>query len=434
MILLRRIGIILLISGGTFLSPIASIADNDTQSKALNALITQVLESNRDLKSIRWIIKEAEGKLKQSGLWPNPELELARTSDRTYNNEGEYAASVGFVQKFPISGRLGKAKEVARVDVALALAEVRELERTIIRDVLKVAFELCVTEKQLNYNRQSEETLQGLIKISEQRLKQAEISKADLNLEKIELQKITLSSANLKVEKQTALASLNALLGGVRANATSFACSSNSYPTQNILLIPTEQAVSLRPDYQIAQLERDRASAELKLAKAQTYEDWSIGFGYERDVSNYDFAGFDRQRDEFLGFRLSIPLPIWNQNEGRINETMASRSKAGANVEAVSVRIAKEIDSARAKVTGLSPVIKQYENESLNLAEQNVQLLNQSYRDGLLPISAVIQGQQQLVEARQSYANTLRDYLLAVVELEFSLAANPYLDRGQNDK
>lgn len=430
---LRKIAIVLLTGCIALLSPTVLMADNDTQNRELNALITQVLENNRDLASIRWIIKEAEGKLKQSGLWPNPELELARTSDRNYNNEGEYAASVGFVQKFPISGRLSKAKEVARVDVALALAEVRELERTIIRDALKVAFELCVTEKQLNYNRQSEETLQGLIKISEQRLKQAEISKADLNLEKIELQKIKLSSANLRVEKQTALASMSALLGGIPAKAISFPCTSSSYQAQNFLLIPTEQAIVLRPDYQIAQLERDRASAELKLAKAQTYEDWSIGFGYERDVSNFDLVGVERQRDEFLGFRLSIPLPIWNQNEGRVDETRATRSRSEAQVEAVNVRILKEIDSARAKVIGLGPVINQYENESLNLAEQNVQLLNQSYRDGLLPIRAVIQGQQQLVDVRQSYANTLRDYLLALVELEFSLAANPFLNRGQNE-
>lgn len=429
----RKINKVLLIGCIALLSSTVSKADNNTQNTELTALISQVLENNRDLASIRWVIKEAEGRLKQSGLWPNPELELARTSDRNYNNEGEYAASVGFVQKFPISGRLSKAKEVARVDVALALAEVREQERILIRDALKVAFELCVAEKQLNYNLQSEKTLQDLIKISEQRLKQAEISKTDLNLERIELQKIKLSSANLRVEKQTALASMSALLGGTPAKTVSFTCNSSSYPTQNLLLLPSEQAIVLRPDYQIAQLERDRASAELKLAKAQTYEDWSIGFGYERDVSNFDFAGVEKQRDEFLGFRLSIPLPIWNQNEGRIDETRASRSKAETQVEAVDVRIIKEIDSARAKVVGLSSVIKQYENESLNLAEQNVRLLNQSYRDGLLPISAVIQGQQQLVDVRQSYANTLRDYLLAVVELEFSLAINPFLSRGQNE-
>ena len=132
-----------------------------------------------------------------------------------------------------------------------------------------------------------------------------------------------------------------------------------------------------------------------------------------------------------LGLCVQTSLPL--QNEGRIDETRASRSKAETQVEAVNVRIIKEIDSARAKVVGLSSVVKQYENESLNLAEQNVRLLNQSYRDGLLPISAVIQGQQQLVDVRQSYANTLRDYLLAVVELEFNLATNPLLNRGQNE-
>ena len=51
-------------------------------------------------------------------------------------NEGEYDFATGFKQRFPITGRLTKAKAVARVDVAQAMAEVRNQERLLAGEVL----------------------------------------------------------------------------------------------------------------------------------------------------------------------------------------------------------------------------------------------------------------------------------------------------------
>lgn len=407
----------------------AKTSDNDT----INGLITEALENNRDLAAMRWVIREAEGRLEQAGRWSNPELELARNTDRTYHDEGEYTASVGFIQKFPVSGRLRKETTVAQVDVALARTEVREKERELLKELLSNLFALCITEKQLTHNEHSERILQSLVKTSEQRLAQAEIAKTDLNLEKIELQKIKLSSATLKVSKETLRGEIQTLVGGKHFDSSALRCSSNSYPAKHLLIIPSEEAAFARPDLQRAQLSNSKASAEVTLAKAEAFQDWSIGVGYERDVSTIAPASPDKTGDDFLGVRLSIPLPLWNQNEGRIREAKATEEKSAMTVEAIKLRITQEIEAAKAKVLGLTSVLSQYEEESLPLSEQNIQLLNQSYRDGLLPISTVIQGQQQLFDVHQNYSNTLREYLLAVVELEYSLAANPFLKRDSHE-
>lgn len=420
----------LVIVYGLLISLSTAWAQQETSRLSLDDIQTIVLDQNKDLIAARFLVKEAEGRLKQAGLWSNPELELGRTSDRTFNNEGEYTASAGFNQKFPISGRLARAKTVARVDVALALAEVRNQERLLLGEALKNTKELLVIEEKLRLNDKSQVILKELISASEKRLKQAEISPIDLNLEKIELQKLILRASSLNIEQQRTRISLNTLLG--RAPQDQLAISATLKPSdvdENIHA-SIEEAIERRPDRQVAALQIDRASAEIKLAKAETFEDWTIGLGYDRDLSKFDSALIEDKKDDFLGVRLTIPLPLWNQNEGNIMGARATRSRAQAELSSIDLKITSEIESARAEVLRLLPVVKQYEEESLKLSEDNARILHRSYSDGLVPISSVIQAQQQLVEIREAYTDSLKDFVRASTDLETALASSPFLLRS----
>lgn len=420
----------LVIVYGLLISLSTAWAQQETSRLSLDDIQTIVLDQNKDLIAARFLVKEAEGRLKQAGLWSNPELELGRTSDRTFNNEGEYTASAGFNQKFPISGRLARAKTVARVDVALALAEVRNQERLLLGEALKNTKELLVIEEKLRLNDKSQVILKELISASEKRLKQAEISPIDLNLEKIELQKLILRASSLNIEQQRTRISLNTLLG--RAPQDQLAISATLKPSdvdENIHA-SIEEAIERRPDRQVAALQIDRASAEIKLAKAETFEDWTIGLGYDRDLSKFDSALIEDKKDDFLGVRLTIPLPLWNQNEGNIMGARATRSRAQAELSSIDLKITSEIQSARAEVLRLLPVVKQYEEESLKLSEDNARILHRSYSDGLVPISSVIQAQQQLVEIREAYTDSLKDFVRASTDLETALASSPFLLRS----
>ena len=53
----------------------------------------------------------------------------------------------------------------------------------------------------------------------------------------------------------------------------------------------SRQALARRPDRQLAALGIDRAGAEIKLAKAQKWEDWTLGFGYSRERSIFQDNG-----------------------------------------------------------------------------------------------------------------------------------------------
>ena len=70
----------------------------------------------------------------------------------------------------------------------------------------------------------------------------------------------------------------------------------------------------------------------------------------------------------------------------------------------------------------LLDILRQYREESIKLAEENIALLQKGYGDGLVSITAVIQAQQQLTDLRQSYLEALAEFVRAKTEWETAAA------------
>lgn len=380
------------------------------------AVATAVAE-NRDLMAARFAIQQAEGRLKQAGLWPNPEFEVSRQNDRAFANEGEYNFSTGFKQRFPITGRLTKAKAVARVDVAQAMAEVRNQERLLAGEVLGLSRELLVTQEKLKASQEIQSTIQKLLDVSEKRLKVAEVSAADVNLAKLEIQKATLAQAGLLNQQEIATTALNRLLGREPKSPLQMSGTVVAEFDANMVAEVSRQALARRPDRQLFALGIDRAGSEITLARAEKWADWTVGFDYSRSVGKFD-APIGTKTDNFLGVGVSIPLPFWNKNQGRISEAQATQQRAEAELKALDLRIATEAQTAENQMRRLLDILRQYRDESIKLAEENIVLLQKGYADGLVTITAVIQAQQQLTGLRQSYLEALGEFIRAKTQWE----------------
>ena len=397
------------------------LATNLTPERAVAAALAE----NRDLTAARFAIRQAEGRLKQAGLWPNPEFEISHQNDVAFENEGENNFSSGFRQRFPITGRLTKARNVARVDVAQAVAEVRNQERLLAGDVFARARELLVLREQLQANQEIQDTLGKLATVSEQRVKVAEVSQADVNLAKLELQKAQLARQLLLNQQEVATTALNQLLG--REPKTPLTLSGElpaEFPTQ--AADETQRhALAQRPDRQLAALSINRAAAEIKLARAEKWEDWSAGFDYSRDDQSFPGTSIGHKVDQFLGLSVSIPIPLWNRNQGNIAVAQATQQRAEAELTALDLRIAAEVRTAGDRLRRLADILRQYREESLKLSEQNVALTQKGYSDGLVNITAVIQAQQQFIELRLSYLETLAEFERALTDWQTATASIP---------
>jgi outer membrane protein, heavy metal efflux system len=418
--MLKQLSIYPMIMLAAFIASGEPIATNLTPESA----VAVAVENNLDLVAGRLAIRQAEGRLKQAGLWSNPDWETGYAPDTAFGNAGEYNFATGFKQRFPITGRLAKAKTVARVDVAMALAEVRNQERLLAGEVLGLGRGLLVTQEKLKANQGLQDTLQIIVEVSEKRLKVAEVSAADVNLAKLEWQKLTLAQAALLNQQEIASTTLNRLLGREPKTPLQISGTVNVEFDTNAVAEISQQAQAHRPDRQLAALGIDRAASEIKLARAEKWEDWTVGFDYSRSVSKFD-APIGTKTDEFLGVGVSIPLPFWNQNQGRVSEAQATQTRAVAELDALDLRIKAETQTTEDQMRRLLGILHQYRDESIKLAEENVVLLQKGYGDGLVNITAVIQAQQQLTDLRQSYLEALGGFEQALTDWQTATASFP---------
>lgn len=375
------------------------------------------VQGNRDLQAARYIVEVARARLLQAGLPPNPRLNLGGSNDFLFNNAGEYVANVGISQQFPVAGRIARQKDVARVDIALALTEISQAERNLAGEVAKRFYQVLVLDRQIQLRDRLTGIDKNLVKVTRDRFRVAEVSELDVNTAQLELQRLVQERALLQNQRALQWAQLNQLLG--RPSGMLLSLEDVLPPTSSPLPPLNEeldQALALRPDLRAALLSADRAQADLALAKAQRWEDWTVSVGLEQGRRVIEGAP-PQSSDRLLGLSLSIPLPLRNKNQGRIAEAETAGSQAQVRIEALKLSIRNDVSSAYSEAERLRAAVQQYEDGMLRLSDRNVRLAQQGYNMGQTPILAVVQAQRQQSDLYIAYQNTLSQYLQALVAL-----------------
>src|SRR5260370_16073068 len=180
---------------------------------ALRQVIATALSGNKDLQAARFVAAQARARLAQAGLLPNPRLELANKNDALLSNEGEYTASIGFSQQFPVAGRIARQKDVARIDVDLAFAEIKEAEWKLAGEIANSFYAAMALNRQIEARNRLIEVDQKLLDAARRRFSAAEVSELDVNTAQLDLQRVSQERALLSGERTAQLEHLNQQLG-----------------------------------------------------------------------------------------------------------------------------------------------------------------------------------------------------------------------------
>lgn len=402
------------------IGPVLAAPPLDGSTMTVPQLIARAERDNKDLQAARYAIDIGRARLQQAGLRSNPVLGVSSQSDALFSRDGEYTHTIGLSQAFPIAGRLLREKDVARVDVALAETEVAEAERQLANAVATDAYRLLVLDRQIDARAELMAAEQLLGRVTRERFKAAEVSELDVNAVQLDLQRLDQERSQLQIERDTVLAALNTRLG---RKADSPLNLSGPLPTLDnlpTLTVLQAQALTLRPDLRSAQLGIDRAQAERALAKAERWEDWSVGLELSQDRLALDNLPPQRA-SRAIGLSLSIPLPLVNRTAGRLSEAQAAQDQAQARTEALRLTTANEVASAYEQLSRQTVSLAAYDQAARPLSERSVRLAQQGYRQGLVPLVDVVQAQRQQAEMLADHIATLDRYLQAWVHLHFAI-------------
>ncbi|RIL07219.1 MAG: hypothetical protein DCC71_03735 [Proteobacteria bacterium] len=159
----------------------------------------------------------------------------------------------------------------------------------------------------------------------------------------------------------------------------------------------------------------------------QVWEDWTVGLGVERDRGVFE-APIGIKRDSFLAVDVTVPIPFWNRQQGRIAASEAQFLRARRGRDGLTLRVEEEIRAAEARIRTLRVSVDTYQRDILPEASRTRATFEEGYRQGLIDVAELLQAQRQYNEARSARVELLGELRQAVIDLEAASATSPHLD------
>lgn len=370
------------------------------------------LRHNPELASAALRIEEARGRLRAAGRFANPELEFGLSQN---SRRPERALSASLTQKFPVTARLSLEKAVSRHQLAAAEAEYSEAKNKLVGEVRALAIRYLATTAQKVLREQQLGNSRKQTELFTQQIATGEASSIDSTQADLETRQLEVELLQLESELASIAGSLRALLG-TPANSRIHLTGELPPPGSHL----SENAQSAQhPALSLARHNAQAAKQAEALEKAKTWEDIGVGLTGSRERMEDAPNGFST--DSFIGFKITVPLPLWNRNEGRIAEAAAASARAQMEVEALSLRSQSEVEAAREEMTALQRVLAAMDERLLPKATEVEEQLRASYKEGQTPLVEVLRARARTLEVSQQRVNLLRDYHLAQVRYETAL-------------
>ncbi|MAT38725.1 MAG: hypothetical protein CL946_03895 [Ectothiorhodospiraceae bacterium] len=377
----NRMKAFLIILFFTVIAGTTAQAQDPIQTLTIDQAVDIALKENRNLAAARMQVEEARGRLKQAGLYPNPDLESSFGFDTIFANDGERNFTAGINQPIPLSGRIGAQKEVANVNVNLTLSDIANSERLLVQNVRRTFIELLAIEEQLNLQETLTNLNSELRKGIEAGIKEGLASQQDLNAVAIALQQTRQEKVVLTALGKSKIYQINNLMGKPPGFKFTPLGKLDYESLKDLNDYSVGTAFSQRPDLRFAGLDIERAKADLKLAKALRYDDITAGVFYENDRLVFDSSGGQiTDNDQLIGFKLTIPIPIFDRKQGLIAEARSRENRAEENFRALKLTISQEVSDALNRVTTLSELLGTYQTGILRTAEDNVKLVEDGFK------------------------------------------------------
>jgi cobalt-zinc-cadmium efflux system outer membrane protein len=412
-------------------APILSAQSGPTSGQTLSGerlsveqAVRTALAQNLAFRAELERIPVAEGQLRQAGLIPNPFLTSTGATDRFYANEGETGWSAGIQQELETAGKRHYRSLTARSDLDRVRHETESTQRDLIARTQKAYFTLVFAERDLNLARETSAILRRFVDLNAERVKVGEAPGVELNLSKIELARSQRNEQEFERRYRGAMASLNLLMGrppAVSVIATSDFAAPLSLPPDDELL---DYGLQHRPEVLAADSNVEARTNAVRLARALRFPNLTLGAGYQQQnsiIGGSSAAGQASQilrRNEQLAFQATLPLPLFNRNQGNVASADYERRAAEETARYVRNVVENEISIALANYRSRVLTRTLYEESVLPQLQRNIDAIQESYRLGNENIFAVIQVQRTFFDARHEYIQTLLDLELDRIDLE----------------
>jgi outer membrane protein, heavy metal efflux system len=304
-----------------------------------------------------------------------------------------------------------------RLDVAHATTDVtqsqyKDTERQTILQVKQAFTNMLAAKAALQIAADNLDSYRKTVDLSKSRRDAGDISETDFERIDLQLAEFESDYDNAKLSLTQASDQLQLLLG-ITNPTPGFDITGTLDPpalTTNRAQLEQE-ALTARPDYQAAVQSIRLADANIKLADADGTTDPTIGGEYERSAT-YNSAGF----------QLSIPLRVFDRNQGEKERTRYEAQASRFAEAAARNQVVNDVDQAWAAYEAAIHLAGRYNGHYLNEARHVRDNLEFSYRHGGTTLLDYLDSLRDYRQTNLDALNANQQVWLSIHQLSFAAA------------
>ncbi len=363
-------------------------------------------------------IDESRAEEITANLRPNPNVTVLGDQIDPFNGgppHGPFAyllASGSVDYLWERQHKRGLRLESAQKGTTVAISEQADLERNLLFN-LREAFVQILQEKAiLNLAKDNLAYYDHVLAVNHDRYTSGAIAQVDLK--RLELQRVQYLSdlqtaeVNLRLAKIQLLMLLNDQTPVEQFDVTGPFDFAEQIPALSDV---RQAALDTRPDLRAALQAVDKAQTDHRLAVANGSTDPILGF----DV------GRNPPIDQYIGFSVSIPLRVFDRNQGEKLRTQLDIDRENRLATETRAQVFSDVDSAYASVNSAVILLKPYKQQYLEEASSVRDTIAISYQHGAASLLDFLNAQADYRSVQVNYLNLVGSYLNATDQLNLAV-------------
>jgi cobalt-zinc-cadmium efflux system outer membrane protein len=380
------------------------VATNRLDALTLEQAVDLAERQHPDLAEARALIEAAEGRVQQAGRLPNPEgiarIESAPFKGRTLD-EAEYLA--GIAQPVPLGSRLSKARQVEQLERDRRAKEL-EVRRRELRKRVHSAFATALyQDKALLTQKEIVASTDKVVTTTKARLDAGDALREDLARAEMEQARAKVELRRAAAMHEQAMVALTAAIGDPALSVQSLNGTLDTtfeLPTMESLVT----SLASNPTAAAADADLRASSARVDLAKAQRIPDVKVEMLYRR---------LQAEKENAFDVGLSIPLPLFDRNQGRIREARAEAAAAEARSRSTQNDLTFKLRDAHAQLIAALANSRALKDEVLPRADTVLKSAEARYTAGDSSLSDVLPVRRDWAAVQLTYLESLWDVMQA---------------------
>jgi cobalt-zinc-cadmium efflux system outer membrane protein len=341
-----------------------------------------------------------------AALRPNPTASYSAEQLGGRTAEPQYTVAVG--QPVETGGKRQRRIESARAATAITMHELADVQRQVVFQVKKAFTDVLVARATLALASDNLATLDEVERIQRVRVEKGDLS--DLELTRLQVQRFAFER-DAADARQAAEAARIALRTAIGPDAIADAFDVIGQLTFSEVEIDREalrrRTLADRPDVQAAEATYLKARADVNLARANAWWDVTPQIQYQRIGT-----------DNTVGVGVSVPLRIFDRNQGEIARTTTEVQRTDALRQATAAQALAEVDTAYVAVMTQRERVIALRDTYLPKADRARRTVEFAYRRGGVSLLDFLDAERTYRETALEDLRALGNYWAAVYQLE----------------